>query len=46
MQVHIQGIHYILALKKAVFENGRCDAENGDESQRVIQHFFLEKTKK
>ena len=35
----IQGIN-IIALKEAVFENGRYDAENGGQCQRVIHHFF------
>jgi len=35
----VQGIN-IIALKKAVFENCQYDAENGEQSQRVIHNFF------
>ena len=35
----------IKVLKNEVFTNGRYDAENGDQSKRVIHH-FLRKTKR
>ena len=37
----VQGIN-IKVLKKEVFKNGQYDSENGDQSQRVIYHFFKE----
>ena len=35
----VQGIN-IIVLKKAGSENWRYDTENGNQSQRVIHHFF------
>src|SRR6478609_8580910 len=37
--VSVQGIN-IIVLKKAGSENWRYDAENGNQSQRVIHNFF------
>ena len=37
----VQGIN-IKVLKKEVFKNWRYNAVNGDQSQRVIHHFFKE----
>ena len=35
----MQGIN-LIALKEEVFENGRYDAENGGQDQRIIHNFF------
>src|SRR6476469_1243891 len=40
-QLSVQGLN-IIVMKKARSENWRYDAENGNQSQRVIHHFLQE----